>query len=77
MENIDIYNATLQTLQEKFDGKLTLNIDDMATVFDTNKASVYNQLRKKSDTFPIKPRRAGRLLRWNICDVARYLSLGE
>ncbi len=71
----DILKQTIEKLEREFPGKTVLNINDMAAALDCEVASIYNLLRKNSTRqFPIKPRRIGRKLRWNLIDLAEYLS---
>jgi predicted DNA-binding transcriptional regulator AlpA len=51
--------------------KRMISIKELALYLDISPQTIYNQL--SAGTFPIKTKRLGRLLRWDIRDVDRYL----
>jgi predicted DNA-binding transcriptional regulator AlpA len=51
--------------------KRLISIKELALYLDISPQTIYNQL--SAGTFPIKTKRLGRLLRWDIRDVDRYL----
>ena len=48
-----------------------ISIKELALYLGLSPQTIYNQLA--AGTFPIKTKRLGRLLKWDIRDVDRYL----
>ncbi len=48
-----------------------LNVSELAKYLGVSPQTIYNKL--SAGTFPIKTKRLGRLLKWDIRDVDRYL----
>ena len=51
--------------------KRLLNVSELADYLGLSPQTIYNKL--SAGTFPIKTKRLGRLLKWDIRDVDRYL----
>jgi predicted DNA-binding transcriptional regulator AlpA len=51
--------------------KRMIGIKELALYIGLSPQTIYNQLA--GGTFPIKTKRLGRLLKWDIRDVDRYL----
>ena len=51
--------------------KRLLNIAELSKYLGLSPQTIYNQL--SAGTFPIKTKKFGRLLKWDILDVDRYL----
>jgi predicted DNA-binding transcriptional regulator AlpA len=62
-------------LKKRFDGRLAIKTGEMAELIDYKQGTIYNKISK--GTFPIKPIRADRRLRFRLIDIAKYLSGGE
>ena len=52
-------------------GKRMLGVAELSEYLGLSTQTIYNQL--SAGTFPIKTKRLGRLLKWDIRDVDRYL----
>jgi predicted DNA-binding transcriptional regulator AlpA len=48
-----------------------ININELSQIIGINPKTIYNQL--SCGTFPIPTRKVGRLLRWNIKDVYKFI----
>ncbi len=69
------FQHTLNSIKQMFPNKLALNAEDAASILGIEKHTIYNLLRKASKKdFPIKHRRVGGKLRFNIVDIARFLT---
>jgi predicted DNA-binding transcriptional regulator AlpA len=55
--------------------KSLLTLEELAKVFKVAPGSIRNQLSR--GTFPVKPLRIGRLLRFKSEDVQRFIDSGE
>ncbi|WP_408998315.1 helix-turn-helix transcriptional regulator [Syntrophus buswellii] len=54
--------------------KRLLTLEEVAAVLGISPRTIYNGTgRKAKNPFPIKPRRVGRLLRFDIRDVESYI----
>lgn len=51
--------------------KRLLSVSELADYLGLSPQTIYNKL--SAGTFPIKTKRLGRLLKWDIRDVDRYL----
>jgi predicted DNA-binding transcriptional regulator AlpA len=49
-----------------------INISELSHIIGINQKTIYNQL--SAGTFPIPTRKIGRLLRWNIKDVDKFIN---
>ena len=55
------------------DNKL-LTVQQVAQILQISERSIYNRVRKKADNlFPIKVKRIGRLIRFDLRDVEKYI----
>lgn len=72
-----VLEFTLKRLSEKFGDKTMLTAPELATALGLkNPASVYNLISKKTKgKFQIPVRRIGGSVRFNIVDIAKYLSV--
>jgi predicted DNA-binding transcriptional regulator AlpA len=54
--------------------KRLLDIKETAKLLGISPNTIYNKCcRSAKDKFPIKPKRIGKLLRWDINDINRYI----
>jgi len=54
--------------------KRYLTADDLAEMLQISVRTIYTQVAPKSKRkFPLKPKRFGKLLRWDVRDVNAYL----
>jgi excisionase family DNA binding protein len=60
--------------QEKSDKRL-LTVQEVADLLRISPRTIYNQLgRRAIRPFPVKPKRIGKLVRFDVADVQRYLN---
>ena len=62
-----IESKRVQTMNERL-----IDINDLSKVLKINPKTIRNKL--SNGTWPIKPMRVGKLLRWRISDVEAFLS---
>ena len=61
-------------VSEKHQGKRLLNIKEAATYLGLSSRTIYNGVAPKSKVpFPVKPKRIGKLVRFDIRDLDRYV----
>ena len=54
--------------------KRLMSIDELASYLGVSVRTIYNRTgRKSADPFPIKPKRIGRLLKWDRNEVDAYI----
>ena len=54
--------------------KRLLNVEETATYLGLSPRTIYNAVARKSKRpFPVKPKRIGRLIRFDIRDLERYI----
>ena len=54
--------------------KRLLSVEETARYLDISPRTIYNQIgRKAKKKFPIKPKRVGKLVKFDIRDVDRYI----
>lgn len=55
-------------------GQRLLGIKETARLLDISPRSIYNQVgRKAKKRFPIKPKRIGRLIKFSVRDIEKYI----
>lgn len=55
-------------------GKRLLNVKETACLLGISERTIYNKVgRKAKKKFPIKPKRIGRLVKFDIKDIKAYL----
>jgi excisionase family DNA binding protein len=60
-------------LKDKMNDRL-LTIREVAKILQISERSIYNQVRKGAERpFPIRVRRVGKLIRFAVRDVERYI----
>jgi excisionase family DNA binding protein len=57
---------------ELFNGKLLLNVQEVAQALNCSPRTVYNQVSAK--TFPIRVKRRGKLVRFDVRDLIAYVN---
>jgi excisionase family DNA binding protein len=71
-EGQGIINALSQ--KEGFHNKRLLNVEETATYLGLSPRTIYNAVARKSKKpFPVKPKRIGKLVRFDIRDLERYV----
>ncbi len=75
VENEQIYNQILDSLERAYPGKMLLPISDTAKATGLSVKTIYNGSSIRGmKKFPIKPVRYGNKVQFRIHDVARYLA---
>ena len=67
-------NKHLNNNRGKKDGKRLLTVEEAAFYLSLSPRTIYNAVAPKSKTpFPVKPKRIGKLVRFDIRDLDRYV----
>lgn len=54
--------------------RIFITVKELAKILGVSERTIYNQIsRKAKNPFPIKPKRHGRLVKFDIRDVERYI----
>ncbi|MCP3921684.1 MAG: helix-turn-helix domain-containing protein [Desulfobacterales bacterium] len=72
--NQEIFQETLSNIKAMHPNKLALDVEKTAELLGIERQTIYNSMRKNIKSFPIKHRKVGRKLRFNIVDIAKFLS---
>jgi excisionase family DNA binding protein len=61
-------------MNKDLNGKRLLSVKETAKMLGISRRTIYNQIGKKSKKrFPIKPKRIGRLVKFDIRDIENYI----
>ncbi len=61
-------------MNEETQGKRLLSVEEVAVYLGISPRTIYNQVGPKAKTcFPVKPKRVGRLVRFDIRDLEKYV----
>ena len=73
---MDLINGIKELREKKIEGpsKRLLSIGETATYLGLSPRTIYNAIAPKSPKpFPVKPKRIGKLVRFDIRDLDRYV----
>jgi excisionase family DNA binding protein len=61
--------------KSKVQGKRLLSVEETAFYLGISPRTIYNQIgRKAKKKFPIKPKRIGRLVKFDVQDIEAYIN---